>query len=130
TGNNLLYLLLGMMLSLILASGILSETSLRGLSAARFPPVRLQAGRPFLMGIALTNGKRRLPSFSVEVEDLVGDTPLDKKCYFLKVPAGRQQKTSYRHAFPHRSRYLLTGLRLSTRFPFALFRKSRRIEGA
>src|SRR3954447_20727235 len=57
TGNNLLYLLLGMMLSLIVASGILSEVSLRGLEVTRRPPSRLHAGRPFLMGIALRNAK-------------------------------------------------------------------------
>src|SRR5439155_1886709 len=69
TGNNLLYLLLGMMLSLIIASGILSEMSIRDLTVARTPPEALYAERPFLMGIGLHNGKPRLPSFSVEVED-------------------------------------------------------------
>src|SRR5258707_12736402 len=69
TGNNLLYLLLGMMLSLIIASGVLSEMSLRGLSVAREPPARPHAGKPFLMGVSLQNHKRRLPSFSIEVED-------------------------------------------------------------
>jgi uncharacterized protein (DUF58 family) len=127
TGNNLLYLLLGMMLSLIIASGIMSELSLRDLTVTRQPPTRIHARRPFLMGIGLSNGKKRLPSFSVEVEDLVGDRPLDKKCYFLKLPAGRLQHTSYRHTFPRRGRYTYSGFRLSTKFPFALFRKSRLI---
>jgi uncharacterized protein (DUF58 family) len=128
TGNNLLYLLLGMMLSLIIASGIMSELSLRNLTVTRQPPSRIHARRPFLMGIGLSNGKKRLPSFSVEVEDLVADRPLDKKCYFLKLPAGRLQHTSYRHTFPRRGRYTYTGFRLSTKFPFALFRKSRQVE--
>src|SRR5215471_17664118 len=66
TGNNLLYLLLGMMLSLIIASGILSEMSLRGLEVERLPPGRLHARRPVLMGIGLRNRKSRLPSFSIE----------------------------------------------------------------
>ena len=35
TGNNLLYLLLGMMLALILLSGVLSETTLRKLRVRR-----------------------------------------------------------------------------------------------
>jgi hypothetical protein len=35
TGNNLLYLLLGMLLSLIIVSGVLSELSLRHLTVAR-----------------------------------------------------------------------------------------------
>jgi uncharacterized protein (DUF58 family) len=80
------------------------------------------------MGITLRNDKRRLPSFSIEIEDLLGARPLDKKCYFLKVPAGRQQSTSYRHTFPRRGRYPFSGFRVSTKFPFALFRKSRDIE--
>jgi uncharacterized protein (DUF58 family) len=128
TGNNLLYLLLGMMLALIIASGIMSELSLRNLTVTRQPPSRIHARRPFLMGIGLSNGKARLPSFSVEVEDLVADRPLDKKCYFLKLPAGRLQHTSYRHTFPRRGRYTYSGFRLSTKFPFALFRKSRLVE--
>src|SRR5215831_7574778 len=130
TGNNLLYLVLGMMLSLIVASGILSEVALRHLALFRQPPARLHAGRPFLMSITLRNEKLRLPSFSIEIEELLGQRPLDKKCYFLKVPAGRQQSTSYRHTFPRRGRYPFSGFRVSTKFPFALFRKSRDIDAA
>ncbi len=129
TGNNLLFLLLGWMCSVIIASGVLSELSLRGLVVMRVPPPRVFAGRPFLMGISLRNSKRRLPSFSIEIEDLVQSggsaRPLDKKCYFLKIPAGRTQSTSYRHTFPRRGLYRFEGFRVATKFPFALFRKSR-----
>src|SRR5207247_3457848 len=104
------------------------EMSLRDLEVVRQPPARLYAQRPFLMGIGLKNKKRRTPSFSIEVEDLVGGRPLDKKCYFLKLPAGRVQHTSYRHTFARRGRYTFSGFRLSTKFPFALFRKSRLVE--
>jgi uncharacterized protein (DUF58 family) len=128
TGNNLLYLLLGMMLSLIIASGILSEISLREVSVARTPPDALYAERPFLMGISLSNNKPRLSSFSVEIEDLVAGHALDKKCYFLKLPANRTQTTSYRHVFNRRGRYGFSGFRVSTKFPFALFRKSRIVD--
>jgi uncharacterized protein (DUF58 family) len=125
TGNNLLYLLLGWMISVIVASGILSEQSLRGLIVTRLPPPRIFAGRPFLMGISLKNAKKRLPSFSIEIEDLIDGKPLDKKCYFLKIPSGRVQTTSYRHTFARRGLYRFQGFRVSTKFPFALFRKSR-----
>jgi uncharacterized protein (DUF58 family) len=128
TGNNLLYLLLGWLLSVIVASGILSEQTLRGLRVSRLPPPRLHAQRPFLMGISLRNEKRRLSSFSIEIEDLVGQKPLDKKCYFLKVPSGRVQTTSYRHVLPRRGICRFDGFRVSTKFPFALFRKSRDVE--
>ncbi len=125
TGNNLLYLILGMMLSLIILSGVLSEVSLRHVRVKRGPPTRIYAGRPFLMSMSVKNTKTRFPSFSIEVEDLVDGEPLDKKCYFLKIPAGRTQETSYRYLFERRGLYRYDGMRISTKFPFALFRKSR-----
>jgi uncharacterized protein (DUF58 family) len=125
TGNNLLYLVLGMMLAFIIGSGVLSEISLNALEVERRIPDRLYTGRPFLMGINLRNAKQRFPSFSIEVEDLQAGRSLDKKCYFLKVPAGRTQRTSYRHTFASRGLYSFTGFTVSTKFPFALFRKSR-----
>jgi len=125
TGNNLLYLVLGMMLAFIIGSGVLSEISLRSLAVSRRIPDRIFAGRPFLIGINLSNTKARMPSFSIEVEDVLAGQSLDKKCYFLKVPSGRTQHTSYRHTFPRRGLYALSGFKISTKFPFALFRKSR-----
>jgi uncharacterized protein (DUF58 family) len=125
TGNNLLYLVFGMMLSLIIASGVLSEMSLRGLVITRLPPGQVHAGSPYLTGLSLRNGKQRLPSFSIEAEDLVEGRPIGKRCYFLKLPAGRTQRTAYRHQVVRRGLLRLTGVRLSTKFPFGLFRKSR-----
>ena len=128
TGNNLLYLLLGWLLSFIIASGILSEMTLKRLTVDRRPPPRVFAGEPFLMEVVITNAKERRASFSIEVEDLIGTTPIDKRCYFLKIPEGKHQRTSYRHTFQRRGRYTLTGYRIATKFPFALFRKSRDVD--
>ncbi len=128
TGNNLLYLLLGWLLSFIIASGILSEMTLKRLTVERRPPPRVFAGEPFLMEVVIENAKPNRASFSIEVEDLVGSTPLDKRCYFLKIPAAKSQRTSYRHTFIRRGLYTLTGYRLATKFPFALFRKSRDVD--
>lgn len=127
-GINLLFLVFGMMLSLILASGVLSEQCLRGLTITRRPPASAHAGSAFLMGIAVRNGKRRLPTFSLEVEDLVDGKPVDRRCYFLKLPAGRQQETAYKHTLSRRGVHRLSGYRLTTRFPFGLIRKSREVE--
>jgi uncharacterized protein (DUF58 family) len=128
TGNNLLYLLLGWLLSFIIASGILSEMTLKRLVVERRPPPRVFAGEPFLMEVVIRNDKTKRASFSIEVEDLVGATPLDKRCYFLKIPAAKSQRTSYRHTFARRGLYTLTGYRVASKFPFALFRKSRDVE--
>jgi uncharacterized protein (DUF58 family) len=128
TGNNLLYLLLGWLLSFILASGALSEATMRGLRVRRRPPPRVFAAQPFLMEIAVENSKASLASFSIEIEDLVAARPLDKKCYFLKIPPGKTQRTSYRHTFSRRGLYRFDGFRVATKFPFGLFRKSRDID--
>ncbi|HEY5924795.1 MAG TPA: DUF58 domain-containing protein [Kofleriaceae bacterium] len=128
TGNNLLYLLLGWLLSFIIASGILSELTLRALTVERRPPPRIFAGEPFLMEVVIKNGKPNRASYSIEVEDLQGKTPIDKRCYFLKIPEAKSQRTSYRHTFVKRGLYTLTGYRLATKFPFALFRKSRDVD--
>ena len=48
------------------------------------------------MEVVIKNGKRRAPSYSIEVEDLRG-APIDKRCYFLKIPAKGSQRTAYRH---------------------------------
>ena len=124
-GLNLLFLVWGMMLFLILASGVLSEVCLRRLKVRRSTPQAIFADAPYLMGISLTNDKRRLPSFSVEVEDLVDGRPIEKRCYFLKLPAGRTQETAYRHVASERGHLRLSGFRVSTRFPFGLIHKSK-----
>ena len=55
TGNNLLYLLLGMMLSLIIVSGVMSELSLRNLTVKRRLPGRAQVARSHLVEIEVFN---------------------------------------------------------------------------
>jgi uncharacterized protein (DUF58 family) len=126
-GLNLLFLVWGMMLFLILSSGVLSELCLRQLQVRRAMPLSVHANTPYLMGIALSNEKRRLPSFSVEVEDLVDGRTIEKRCYFLKLPAGRTQETAYRHVASRRGRLRLSGFRISTRFPFGLIHKSKNV---
>jgi len=128
TGNNLLYLLLGWLLSFIIASGILSEMTLRQLGVVRRPPPRVYASEPFLMEVVIENAKDRRASYSIEIEDLLDGVPLDKRCFFLKIPAGKSQRTSYRHTFVRRGSYQLSGYRIATKFPFALFRKSRDVD--
>ena len=80
------------------------------------------------MGMAVRNGKRRVPTFSLEVEDLIEGKPVDRRCYYLKLPAGRVQETAYRHTLARRGVHRLTAFRLSTRFPFGFIRKSRDVE--
>ena len=58
TGNNLLYLILGLLLSLLLVSGTLSDLALYQLRAKRRLPTRLYVGRPHAVEITLENLKQ------------------------------------------------------------------------
>ena len=71
TGNNLLYLILGLLLSLLLVSGTLSDLALFQLRAKRRLPARLYVGRAHDVEVTLENAKRVLPSFSLEVREEV-----------------------------------------------------------
>lgn len=126
TGNNLLYLMLGMLLSIIIVSGILSEHTLRKLQVRRVLPETAFAEVPFLVGVIVENQKTRAPSYSIQVEDILTDRPTTKKCYFLKVGSNTQQQTSYRAVFPRRGEQRFESFEVGTRFPFGFFAKSRR----
>lgn len=125
TGNNLLYLVLGLMLSLILLSGVLSDLVLYRIRAVRGLPARAFAGSPCLVEITLENEKTWLPSFSLEAEDQADDAPTDRRCYFLKVEASGTQRASYRREPAKRGLLRFRRVRLTTRYPFGLFDKWR-----
>ena len=121
TGNNLLYLILGMMLSLIIVSGILSEQSLRKISVDWRFPIRIFAQQPVPVEVRITNGKRFLPSFSFRVD--AGTDPA-QSVYTFKLSA--HQSTAFAHTtrFEKRGWQTLPPLRFHTTFPFGFFHKS------
>jgi uncharacterized protein (DUF58 family) len=127
TGNNLLYLLLGMLLALIVVSSIMSELSLRQLTVVRRLPARAQVGRPHLVEIEVHNHKKRVPSYAIEIEDLRAGQPADKRCFFLKISPDSSQVAAYRRTPTKRGRDRHVGFRVATRFPFGLFEKSREL---
>ncbi|MEN9216722.1 MAG: DUF58 domain-containing protein [Gloeomargarita sp. HHBFW_bins_162] len=124
TGNNLLYLLFGMLLSLMIASGVLSEEVMKGLVVERVFSPQIFAGTPTLVTLKLHNRKRRIPTFSVTITDRIAGLTAPAN-YFLKVDARRTAQVSYRLTFPRRGWWTIEGYEISTRFPFDLFCKVR-----
>lgn len=123
TGNNLLYLVLSLLLSLLLLSGILSELSLFRLRVKRRLPARAFAQTPCLIEIEVENRKRRTASYSVEVEDQADVSAKGRRCFFLKVGPKVKQTTGY-HRTPSKRGWLhFERYRLITRFPFGLIEK-------
>jgi uncharacterized protein (DUF58 family) len=124
TGNNLLYLILAMMLSMIILSGILSEISLRMVDVNRSLPREVFAGRPFLVRITASNRKRVFPSVSLTFQDYIEGTAAGSR-YFLKIPANGKLTDSCQLTLGKRGVQTFRGGRLSTRYPFGLFLKSK-----
>ncbi len=67
TGNNLLYLVFSILMSVIVASGIVSESMLRGLSVGLRFPEHIYAGQAAPLDVSLANAKRFIPSMSLTV---------------------------------------------------------------
>lgn len=123
TANNLLFLVLGFMLSLIVISGILSEAVLRRIEIRRRLPTLPWAGEPCPIEITVKNLKS-IPSYCLEIQDLSSNFVINRRCFFLKVSGRKSQSTTYHCVFPKRGSYHFTGYKVITRFPFSLFAKS------
>lgn len=126
TGNNMLFLVLGFMLSLIITSGIISEITLRKLEIRRKLPILPWAGEICAIEISV-HSRKWAPSFCIEVQDIALNFTIDRRCFFLKISGRKVQSTAYHCVFPRRGIYHFTGMVVMTRFPFSLFSKSYRI---
>lgn len=125
TGNNLLYLVLGLLLSMIVLSGFLSEWVIQRLKIRRVLPKRAFADAEHLVEFEVENQKRRLPSYSIELEDVVEGEPIGKSVYLLKVESGQKATAAYRYQPNKRGMTQFTGVIVRTRYPFGLFEKWR-----
>lgn len=123
TGNNLLFLVLGLLLASIIVSGILSEQSLKGVSVERRLPSVATAGQPALIGLVARNGKRRAPSFSLEVREARGDVP--GQGFLVLLPARQSAEVAYRFVPRRRGVHRFRQIELATRAPFGFFEKTR-----
>lgn len=127
TGNNLLYLILSLLLAFLVLSGLLSESSLRGLRVERRLPREIFAGAPNRIGLRIHNDLSRTPSFAVSIVDLrAGGEEVEEagRSFALRVGPKDSIDRSYDFEPPERGDTTFVGCRLSTRFPFGLFVKS------
>ncbi len=123
TGNNLLYFMTSMLLSLIIASGILSEVVLRGITLHREHPAHIFSKRQTNFRWRLENRKRWIPSFSIWIEEMDGD--IADPVYLHRIPAYSSMQVDVTYLFKRRGVCRLKGFLVSTRFPFGLFLKKR-----
>jgi uncharacterized protein (DUF58 family) len=123
TGNNLFYLLLAMMLSLVVISGLLSEQCLRRLDFHRHVPDLILANDPTTVTLSVTNRNTWLPCFSLKLLDVAAGQDLDRGLFVDHLPPQRSVLLSYPILATARGRLRLECVRAETLFPFGLFLK-------
>lgn len=123
TGNNLFYLLLAMMFSLIVLSSMLSERCVRRLEFHRHLPEYLCANQPTTVTLRVANRKSRVPSVSLRLFDVVAGQDVDRGVYLSHLAPRSSTLISYPLLIRRRGRYQLDGVRVVTPFPFRLFHK-------
>jgi uncharacterized protein (DUF58 family) len=126
TGNNLLYLVVAMLLSLIIISGIMSESTLRGLNVKRQLPRHIFRGVPAPVMLRIENKKRILTSYSFNVREKPCPGLKVEPAYILKLDGSKNTIRVSRYTFLGRGLFKLEGLEFTTRFPFGLFLKGRK----
>ncbi|HZH02374.1 MAG TPA: DUF58 domain-containing protein, partial [Myxococcaceae bacterium] len=123
TGNNLLYLVLGLMLSAIVASGVLSERTLRGLRVRRLPVDAAFAGEPFPFRWAVS--RERGTSFALSFRELGSGFQTEADGRLGAVAAGAERTVRGTLRASHRGPLALARLEVTTLFPLGLFAKTR-----
>ncbi|WP_395828354.1 DUF58 domain-containing protein [Archangium violaceum] len=121
TGNNLLYLVLGLLLSVIILSGVLSERCLRDLSVRRVGTDGAFAGEPFACRWGVT--RRKGHAFALTLSEV--DSPLTGEGGVGYLPAGAEHVVRADLTAPRRGPLKLTGVRVTTTWPLGLFAKTR-----
>lgn len=124
TGNNLIYLIFSMMLSISLTSFLLAVINLRGLGVGLSFKEPLFAETPFRLEIELENS-RIFPSYSLSII-----LPFDnsQRLYFPSVKKGLNRRSFEGMIVKKRGRYSIGDLGVMTGFPFIfmhLYRKFR-----
>lgn len=121
TGNNLLYLVLGLLLSLIVVSGVLSERCLRHLRVRRIGAEAAFAGEPFAFRWAVS--RRSGHAFALELSE--HGEALEGVGVVAHLGPGEEVVVRGDLVAQKRGPYLLSGIRVTTRYPFGLFAKTR-----
>ena len=123
-----MYLVLSLMLGFLVLSGVLSESSLRGIRVRRRLPRELYAGAENTIVLEISNQQQRVSAFAVVVVDhrAAGrdGASAESRSFALRIEAGATVRRPYRFQPEHRGYIEFTEFQVFTRFPFGLFSKS------
>lgn len=119
TGVNLLYLVLALMLSFIIISGILSEAMLKDIEVERILPDYSTCGENTEIIISIENRKKHIPVFILKIEDPLLPLPI----FAFNIDPKKKKYIKTYSIFKKRGYVNFSELYISTTFPFGLFNK-------
>lgn len=130
SANNLLFLVLATMLSVLLISGFISRLCLAGLELDFALPEHVAAGRTVAATLAVRNVKTWMPSFSIRVGGVEDNgnprAILRSSVYFPLIPGGATLEEPVDVRFARRGQYRQESFEFCTSFPFG-FRDKRAV---
>ena len=115
--NNLLFLILAAMLSILFVSGFVSKLVLAGLEVDLLLPPHISARRAVRANVRLKNLKRWMPSFSILLAG-APDSGFQGALYYPVAAGGATVEEAIELSFPRRGRHAGRAFSLTTRFPF------------
>jgi uncharacterized protein (DUF58 family) len=125
SANNLLFLILAVMVSTLLVSGLISRLSLAGLELDFVLPEHVTARRTLAGRVYVRNSKRWLPSFSIHLSG--SEESFLTTLYFLAIPGGAVLDETVEVCFRRRGIYRESGFLFATRFPFGFVERRARV---
>jgi uncharacterized protein (DUF58 family) len=131
---NLLMLVGSVLAGPFLFSLIYGRLALRRLAVERKLPTHLHAAERLAVDVSVTNHRRWLGVWGVEVQDVVRREEasglaeqVSAAVFFTHVASGETSQVRYAGRLPRRGRYRFGPLRLVSRFPLGLVRHSRTV---
>jgi uncharacterized protein (DUF58 family) len=121
TGNNLLYLMLGLLLGFIIISGLLSDSCLWGVQIELEPAGDFYAHQPAEWRMHLR--KNRFPGIGLQIETFWSDGSHSRHLVYY-LPSHGTETLALTLTPKRRGLLRLERVRFATRFPFGLFEKS------
>jgi len=131
SGNNLWILILSLLLSVFLVSGLISHLVLHGLEVEVQYPERVHAGQTMVLLLRVVNRKRRMGSFGLGIQPRLrlGDQdPAVEEKTLVYVGPGHETVLRWEIPLKRRGIYPFEGILVSTSFPFGFVRRGRLID--
>lgn len=122
TGNNLVYIVLGVLLAMLVIANVLAEWNLRGLRVERRLPAEVFAGTPSPGHFVVINPRGSGSAWQVELIELGA---VRGKALLERCPPTAAREVPVDWLFPVRGEESLVGVRVQSSFPFGLVRRWR-----